>query len=342
MKPIIISKPNNLQSTFKHQILTEHIFQLNDINLMELYGVNNTRLHTIETGYPDLRFIARGDELKIQGDQERIDRIKAVLSYLFEEIRRRGRISESRFNEIIDAEKKVSASVVHTEEGVVLHGSGGGMIKPKTQGQKDIVRASDENDVVFAIGPAGTGKTYMAVALAVKALKEKRVKKIVLCRPAVDAGESLGFLPGDMKEKVDPYLRPMYDALEDMIHSEKLKYYMQQNVIEIAPLAYMRGRTLSNAFIILDEAQNTTEMQMRMFLTRLGEYSKMIITGDDTQIDLPPRTRSGLIQSARILQHVKGIGIVTLSAADVVRHKLVKDILGAYAREDSQRNEFNQ
>lgn len=322
--------------------MVEHIFQLSDINLIELYGVNNTRLQTIETGYPDLRFIARGDELKVQGEQERVDRIKAVLTYLFEEIRRRGRISESRFNEIIDAEKKVSASVVHTEEGTVLHGSGGGMIKPKTQGQRDMIRASDENDVVFAIGPAGTGKTYMAVALAVKALKEKRVKKIVLCRPAVDAGESLGFLPGDMKEKVDPYLRPMYDALEDMIHSEKLKYYMQQNVIEIAPLAYMRGRTLSNAFIILDEAQNTTEMQMRMFLTRLGEYSKMIITGDDTQIDLPPRTRSGLIQSARILQHVKGIGIVTLSAADVVRHKLVRDILGAYSREDNQRNEFNQ
>lgn len=321
--------------------MTEHIFQLNDINLMELYGVNNTRLQMIESGYPDLRFIARGDELKIQGDQERIDRIKAVLNYLFDEIRRRGKISESRFNEIIDAEKKVSHSVVHTEEGAVLHSSGGGMIKPKTQGQKDIIRASDENDVVFAIGPAGTGKTYMAVALAVKALKEKRVKKIVLCRPAVDAGESLGFLPGDMKEKVDPYLRPMYDALEDMIHVEKLKYYMQQNVIEIAPLAYMRGRTLSNAFIILDEAQNTSEMQMRMFLTRLGEHSKMIITGDDTQIDLPPRTRSGLIQSARILQNVKGIGIVTLSASDVVRHKLVKDILGAYAKEDNQRNEFN-
>ena len=302
---------------------------------MELYGVNNTRLQMIEMGYPDLRFIARGDELKVQGDQERIDRIKAVLGYLFDEIRRRGRISEARFNEIIDAEKKVSQSVAPTEEGAVLHGTSGGIIKPKTQGQKNIIQASEENDVIFAIGPAGTGKTYMAVALAVKALKEKRVKKIVLCRPAVDAGESLGFLPGDMKEKVDPYLRPMYDALEDMMPGEKLKYYMQQNVIEIAPLAYMRGRTLSNAFIILDEAQNTTEMQMRMFLTRLGEYSKMIITGDDTQIDLPPRTRSGLIQSVRILQHVKGIGIVTLSAADVVRHKLVRDILGAYAKEDN-------
>ena len=203
---------------------------------------------------------------------------------------------------------------------------------PKNAGQQLIVSASDKDDVVFAIGPAGTGKTYIAVALAVRALKEKGVKKIVLCRPAVDAGESLGFLPGDMKEKVDPYLRPLYDALEDMIHSEKLKYYMANNIVEIVPLAYMRGRTLNNAFVIMDEAQNATEVQLKMFLTRLGEHSKMIITGDITQIDLPKKQKSGLVQCMDILKEINGISFIRLKASDVVRHKLVKKILAAYEK----------
>lgn len=313
--------------------MTEHIFQLKEVALLEVYGVNNARLQQMEVGYPDVKFVARGDELKVQGENEQIDRLKAILGYLFDELKRRGKISESRFSEIIGTDKKEEVAPASDQE-TLLHGGNGNIIRPKTAGQKEIVDASDKNDVVFAVGPAGTGKTYIAVAMAVKALKDKRVKKIILSRPAVDAGESLGFLPGDMKEKVDPYLRPMYDALEDMIHSEKLKFYLQQNVIEIAPLAFMRGRTLANAFIILDEAQNTTEMQMRMFLTRLGENSKMIITGDDSQIDLPPRTRSGLLQSLRILQNVKGIGIVRMKASDVVRHKLVRQILSAYETED--------
>lgn len=321
--------------------MAEFIFPLTDINPLELLGVNNTRLQIIENGFPELRIIARGDELKIIGESEKMIRLKEVLNTLFEEIRRRGKISENRFNEILSPDERAKiATEAGGDRDTLLFGSGGNIIKPKTAGQKELVDASFHNDVVFAIGPAGTGKTYVAVALAVKALKEKRVKKIILSRPAVDAGESLGFLPGDMKEKVDPYLRPMYDALEDMIHSEKLKFYMAQNVIEIAPLAYMRGRTLNNAFIILDEAQNTTEMQMKMFLTRLGEHSKMIITGDDTQIDLPPKTRSGLVQAQRILKDIKGIRMVKLSAADVVRHKIVKAILGAYEQvaENEQNN----
>ena len=215
-----------------------------------------------------------------------------------------------------------------------MHGSGGLIIKPKNRGQRQIVGAEAKNDIIFAVGPAGTGKTYVAVALAVRALKEKRVKKIVLCRPAVDAGESLGFLPGDMKDKVDPYLRPLYDGLEDMIHSEKLKYYLSHNIIEIVPLAYMRGRTLNHAYIILDEAQNATEMQLKMFLTRMGEHSHVIITGDDSQIDLPHRQRSGLLQCIKILKGIKGIAFVRLKNSDVVRHKLVRKILQAYERAD--------
>lgn len=316
--------------------MTEFVFQLSDLSLLEVYGVNDSRFQTIQHGYPDVRFVARGNELKITGEEARIDKLKAILGYLFDEIRKRGHISDLRFNEIIQPETPQTL-IPSSDTEVLMHSSGGGVIKPKSPGQKEMVRLGDKHDVLFAVGPAGTGKTYMAVALAVKALKEKRVKKIVLSRPAVDAGESLGFLPGDMKEKVDPYLRPMYDALEDMIHSEKLKFYLQQNVIEIAPLAFMRGRTLSHAFIILDEAQNATEMQMRMFLTRLGEGSKMIITGDDTQIDLPPRTRSGLLQALRILEKVEGIGKIRLKASDVVRHKLVKDILAAYETEDKSK-----
>ncbi|MDX2250573.1 MAG: PhoH family protein [Bacteroidia bacterium] len=314
--------------------MVEHTFLLEDISPLEVYGVNNVRLHQIEEGFPGVKFVARGDELKVQGEAERIEKIKAILAAIFDEIKRKGRISENKFSEILLPsspalnEKHPFAS----EDEVIVHGGGGLMVKPKNKGQRQMVGAEQQNDIVFAIGPAGTGKTYMAVALAVRALKEKKVRKIVLCRPAVDAGESLGFLPGDMKEKVDPYLRPLYDALGDMIHTEKLKYYMDNNIIEIVPLAYMRGRTLSHSYVIMDEAQNATEMQMKMFLTRLGEHSHMIITGDDTQIDLPSRQRSGLIHAARLMTGIKGIAFVHLTASDVVRHRLVKDILAAYEK----------
>ncbi|MEM6799969.1 MAG: PhoH family protein [Bacteroidota bacterium] len=312
--------------------MTEHTFLLEDISPLEVYGVNNLRLQLIEEGFPEVKVIARGEELKIKGEEEKVDKLKSILASIFAEIRRKGRISENKFNEmLLPEEGQENADIrLAPDDTVLVHGSGGLVIKPKNRGQRQIVGAYEKNDIIFAVGPAGTGKTYIAVALAVKALKEKQVRRIILCRPAVDAGESLGFLPGDMKEKVDPYLRPLYDALGDMIHSEKLKYYLANNVIEIVPLAYMRGRTLSNAFVIMDEAQNATEMQIKMFLTRMGEHSRVIVTGDVTQIDLPPRQRSGLVQVQQILQGIKGIAFVKLSASDVVRHKLVKKILAAY------------
>lgn len=320
--------------------MTEHVFVLDDISPLEVYGVNNLRLQQIEEGFPGVKFVARGDELKVRGQDEKIAKLKIILGALLEEIRKKGKVSENRFSEILLPEEGEAreASPQVSPDTVLVHGGGGVIVKPRNKGQRKIVASTEHNDIVFAVGPAGTGKTYIAVALAVKALKEKRVKRIVLCRPAVDAGESLGFLPGDMKDKVDPYLRPLYDALGDMIHTEKLKYYLENNVIEIVPLAYMRGRTLNNAYVIMDEAQNATEMQLKMFLTRMGEYSHLIITGDDSQIDLPVRQRSGLLQCIKILQGIRGISFVRLQASDVVRHRLVKDILGAYEKADELRS----
>lgn len=319
--------------------MKEHTFLLEDISPLEIYGVNNLRLHQIEECFPEVKFVARGDELKIKGEDEKIDLLKQILGTIFEEIRRKGKISENRFNEILVpvSEEVKSENGEVSVDTVILHGSGGLIIKPKNGAQRKLVAASAKNDIVFAVGPAGTGKTYIAVAMAVKALKDKRVKKIVLCRPAVDAGESLGFLPGDLKEKVDPYLRPLYDALGDMLHTEKLKYYLANNIIEIVPLAYMRGRTLSNAFIVMDEAQNATEVQIKMFLTRLGEHSQMIITGDPTQTDLPRNQRSGLVQASELLKGIKGIAFIPFKAIDVVRHKLVKRILAAYEKQEKRK-----
>ena len=320
--------------------MTEHTFILEDISPLEIYGVNNARLRQIESSHPEIKIIARGEELKIKGPEDLLKTLKATLTQILLEIKKKGKISENRFNELLLAhiqEDRIAPEPI-LDDMVLVHGSGGNIIQPKNAGQRKIVASTQNNDVVFAIGPAGTGKTYIAVALAVRALKNKQVKKIVLSRPAVDAGESLGFLPGDMKDKVDPYLRPLYDALGDMIHSEKLKYYLANNIIEIVPLAYMRGRTLNNAYVIMDEAQNATEMQLKMFLTRLGEYSHMIITGDITQIDLPRNQKSGLVHCMRLLQGIKGISFVDLKASDVIRHRLVKDILAAYEREGRVRS----
>jgi phosphate starvation-inducible protein PhoH and related proteins len=251
------------------------------------------------------------------------------------------RVTEENVQNYISREQEIMLPEIPTPSGedVILYGTKGNPIKAKTVNQQKLVDLVKDNDMVFALGPAGTGKTYISVAMAVKALKSKMVKKIIITRPAVEAGENLGFLPGDLKEKIDPYLRPIYDALNDMIPYEKLQYYMEREIIEIAPLAYMRGRTLNNAFILLDEAQNTTTMQMKMFLTRMGPESKMIITGDASQIDLPGRQRSGLKEAIRILRDVKGIGMIQLSEKDVVRHKLVRDIIEAYDKNTKQEDE---
>ncbi|MEM6268903.1 MAG: PhoH family protein [Bacteroidota bacterium] len=307
---------------------------------MELFGVNNQRLDQLKGRFPQVKFIARGNELKMKGAQTKLQEAKNIVDGLIHELSRRGVLTEERYEELLSKEGRPRSKRITEEEEFVLHGARGSVIRARTAGQREILQAARDNDIVFALGPAGTGKTYMSVAIAVKALKEKEVKKIILVRPAVEAGENLGFLPGDLKEKIDPYLRPLYDALEDMVHFEKLKSYLEKNIIEIAPLAYMRGRTLSNAYVILDEAQNATEMQFRMFLTRLGKGSSVIITGDESQIDLPRKQRSGLVQGVRIFDGVEGIGIVRMNPTDVMRHKMVKKIIKAYKKEDERRREY--
>lgn len=317
--------------------MTEHIYLLEEINPLQLFGVNNQRLDQLKDRFPEIKFIARGNELTIKGSNTKLLKAKTTVDQLVNELGRRGALSDERYGELLSEKQREPVSNGMQDDGeFMLHGAKGTTIKARTAGQREILRAAKHNDIVFALGPAGTGKTYMSVAIAVKALKEKQVRKIILVRPAVEAGENLGFLPGDLKDKVDPYLRPLYDGLEDMIHYEKLKAYLEKNIIEIAPLAYMRGRTLSNAFVILDEAQNATEMQFRMFLTRMGRASKVIITGDESQIDLPRQQRSGLIQGVRILEGVDGIGLVRMNPSDVMRHKLVKKIITAYKREDDR------
>lgn len=323
--------------------MIEYNFSLEGISPLAFYGVNNSRFNQLKEFFPQIVFVARGQELKLRGPEASLTRAKGTLEDLAEEIQRRGSITDERFQDLVHVEgapaRPATKNTTGDKENVILYGSRGSAIQAKTPGQVEIVKACKKNDIVFAIGPAGTGKTYTAVAIAVKALKEKQVRKIVLCRPAVEAGESLGFLPGDLKDKVDPFLRPLYDALDEMLHSEKLKHYLEKNIIEIVPLAYMRGRTLNNAFIILDEAQNATELQFKMFLTRMGKDSKIIVTGDRTQIDLPRKQRSGLTQSINILDGIDGISFVKLTARDVVRHKLVKKIIAAYERSDQKRED---
>ena len=319
--------------------MTEYSFLLEEVSPLEFYGVNNIRLDQLKSKYPHVLFVARGNELNIKGPASELAMARTMVEALLDEVEKKGILTQQRFTELIGAAETGEFPDSYTEDDdFVLHGTRGNVIKAKTAGQREILNASEKNDIVFALGPAGTGKTYMAVALAVRALKEKQVKKIFLVRPAVEAGETLGFLPGDLKEKVDPYLRPLYDALEDMIHFDKLKAYLEKNIIEIAPLAYMRGRTLSNCYVILDEAQNTTENQFRMFLTRLGKGGKIVITGDDSQIDLPRNQRSGLLQAKTLLKGIHGIGFVRMKPSDVVRHKLVKDIIAAYKKSDDAKN----
>lgn len=317
--------------------MTDTIINLETINPIEFFGVNNTKLDILKKKFPRLKMLSRGSKLKLSGAPEQIADAKEKINLAVQYLQRNGQMSDNYLEQILggDDEGLIDHFMDRKSTDVLVFGPDGKTVRARTNNQKEMVKAVHKNDIVFAIGPAGTGKTYTAVALAVRALKNKQVKKIILTRPAVEAGESLGFLPGDLKEKIDPYLRPLYDALDDMIPADKLGYYMTTRAIEIAPLAYMRGRTLDNAVIILDEAQNATDLQLKMFLTRIGPHAKAIITGDITQIDLPPRVKSGLERSVRILKDIEGIGHVELTEEDVVRHKLVKAIIRAYNKEDT-------
>ena len=315
--------------------MTETIINLETVNPIEFFGVNNGKLDILKKKFPRLKILSRGTQIKLSGAPEQIEDAKDKISLAVQYLERNGHMSENYFEQILggDDEKTIDNFQERNPNDILVFGPNGKTVRARTANQKLMVSSIDKNDIVFAIGPAGTGKTYTAVALAVRALKNKQVKKIILTRPAVEAGENLGFLPGDLKEKIDPYLRPLYDALDDMIPADKLGYYMTTRTIEIAPLAYMRGRTLDNAFIILDEAQNSTDLQLKMFLTRIGANAKAIINGDVTQIDLPPKIKSGLEKSVRILKNIDGIGHVELNEEDVVRHKLVKAIIRAYDKE---------
>ena len=313
--------------------MIERIYILESVDPVIFYGVNNSNMQLIKTLFPKLRIVARGNVMKVIGDEDEselfLKKIREVEKYC-EEF---NSLSEDVILDII----KGKGPTVVKQENLIIHGMNGKPITARTENQQVLVKAFENNDLVFATGPAGSGKTFVAIALAVKALKNKEVRKIILSRPAVEAGEKLGFLPGEMKDKLDPYLQPLYDALQDMIPAAKLKEYMENNVIQIAPLAFMRGRTLNDAVIILDEAQNTTTHQIKMFLTRLGMNAKMIVTGDVTQIDLPPSTTSGLIQAMQILKGVNGIGKIEFTKKDIVRHKLVQRIVEAYDKFDDKR-----
>lgn len=313
--------------------MIERIYILETVDPIIFYGVNNSNMQLIKTLFPKLRIVARGNVMKVIGEEEEselfLKKIREIEKYCEE--------FNTLSDEVIIDIVKGKAPVVVKQENLIIHGMNGKPITARTENQQKLVKAFEENDLVFATGPAGSGKTFVAIALAVKALKNKAVRKIILSRPAVEAGEKLGFLPGEMKDKLDPYLQPLYDALQDMIPAAKLKEYMENNVIQIAPLAFMRGRTLNDAVIILDEAQNTTTHQIKMFLTRLGMNAKMIVTGDVTQIDLPPTATSGLIQAMQILKNVSGIGRVEFTKKDIVRHKLVQRIVEAYDKFDKGR-----
>ena len=315
--------------------MTDAIINLETVNPIEFFGVNNGKLDLLKKKFPLLKILSRGTQIKMSGAPELIDTAKEKIDLIIQYLERNGHLSDTYFEQILggDDAETVDNFVEKNPNDILVFGPNGKTVRARTVNQKRMVAACDKNDIVFAIGPAGTGKTYTAVALAVRALKNKVVKKIILTRPAVEAGENLGFLPGDLKEKIDPYLRPLYDALDDMIPADKLGYYMSTRTIEIAPLAFMRGRTLDNAFIILDEAQNTNDLQLKMFLTRIGANAKAIITGDPTQIDLPRNMQSGLHKASRILQNIDGISHIELSEEDVVRHRLVKAIIKAYNKD---------
>ena len=310
--------------------MNERIIELVDIAPKEFWGAQDAHLETIKKYYPKLKIVARGTTLKAYGEPEILDEFENRFKRLMHHFTRYNSIDDNVILRVLETSHQHDAEHMHDRDKILVHGIGGKLIKAMTPNQQKLVDYVHKNDMVFAVGPAGTGKTYTGVAMAVKALKEKQVKRIILTRPAVEAGENLGFLPGDMKEKLDPYMQPLYDALRDMLPPQTLEDYILKGIIQIAPLAFMRGRTLDNAFVILDEAQNTTHSQMKMFLTRMGKNAKFMITGDPGQVDLPRRTISGLKEAILILKDVEGVGIIYLDDKDIVRHRLVKKIIDAY------------
>ena len=318
-------------------MIEKHII-LEDVDPVMFYGVGNAHLQMIKSLYPKLRIVARDNVLRVLGDEEEMAKAEEDIELMRKHLAKYNMLNEEDILDIVKGKQTKADSV----KGVLVYSISGRPITSRSENQQQLIEAYEKNDMVFAVGPAGTGKTYLSIALAVKALKEKTIKKIILSRPAVEAGEKLGFLPGDMKDKIDPYLQPLYDALEDMIPAVKLQDMMEKHIIQIAPLAFMRGRTLSDAVVILDEAQNTTSQQIRMFLTRMGMNTKMIITGDLTQIDLPREQRSGLKEALKILDGVEGIGVVKLGQKDIVRHKLVTRIVNAYDKYDKERAEARE
>ena len=304
--------------------MVEKTIDLKDIELVEFLGIKNSNIQEIESAFPKTKIISRGNKISIKGNKDQLQEVVKIINSLISHLEKYGALNRK----VVESHIKNGFSNVDNEP--IVFGSNGKRIIAKTKNQKKIVKLHEKNDLIFVIGPAGTGKTYVSVALGVKALKEKTVKKIIITRPVVEAGENLGFLPGDLQDKIDPYLKPIYDALEDMIPIQKMKKFIDNKTIEIAPLAYMRGRTLKNAFILLDEAQNTTRSQLKMFLTRLGENSKMIVTGDISQIDLRKNQESGLIHAKEKLYDIEGVGFTLLDSSDVLRHRLVKKILNNY------------
>jgi phosphate starvation-inducible PhoH-like protein len=316
--------------------MIERTIYLEGIDPMYLYGANNVLLNKIKGAFPKLKIIARGHEIITIGDKNEINSFVSKVEEITDHYNKYNHLTDSDLETILQNYSEQKPAQSKDEEGVILYGNHGKQIKARTINQQRLVDDYEENDLIFALGPAGTGKTYTAIALAVRSLKNREVKRIILTRPAVEAGENLGFLPGDLKEKLDPYLQPLYDALNDMIPGKKLETYIEENIIEIAPLAYMRGRTLDNAVVILDEGQNTTVNQLKMFLTRMGKNAKFIVTGDTTQIDLPRKTDSGLVKAIEILKTIEGMSVIHFDARDVVRHKLVTQIIEAYNKYDER------
>lgn len=312
------------------QFMAQKLIYLEGVEPVDFFGVNNVRFNKLKTHFDDLKIISRGGELKVEGDIKRIHQLEEKVETLLKFIVKFNRLSMDDFNEILTGDAVYKMESPGPAEEVLLHGEKARPIRAKTVNQKVLVEATEKNDLILAVGPAGTGKTYTAIALAVRALKNREVKRIVLTRPAVEAGEKLGYLPGDFAQKLDPYLQPLFDALRDMIPAKKLLQYIEDNTIQIAPLAYMRGRTLDQSFVILDEGQNATSSQFKMFLTRMGPNAKFVVTGDDTQVDLPGKMQSGLIQALKILKGIDGISIVRFDERDIIRHSLVKKIVKAY------------